>query len=129
MGEEIEGYKLIGEGYSVVQLGKVRGIAKNADIPQDILKLIAAPSELKELVIVTATGTATFVAPVLGMGVKGIVTYAGTPECHLGIVGREFRIPLVLSLELAEGADLIADGTELLIDCTAPKVGRVYGKA
>jgi len=54
------------------------------------------------------------------------VTYAGTPESHLGIVGRNFGIAIVMTLQL-EGMDAIPDGTPLLLDCEG-KLGRVYVK-
>src|SRR5205085_2906658 len=58
----------------------------------------------------------------------GIITYAGTPESHLGIVGRNFGIAIVMTLNLEGGMDSIPDGTPLLLDC-AGKLGRVYIKA
>jgi phosphoenolpyruvate-protein kinase (PTS system EI component) len=127
MGNEIEGYKYIGQGYSVVPVGKHEGIAMNITQPQEMIKLMTDPQKIKETVVITPGGTTTFVAPLLYKHPAGIVTFAGTPESHLGIVGRNFRVPIVMTLKL-EGMDSIPDGTPLLLECEG-KLGRVYVKA
>ena len=127
MADQIEGYKYIGQGYSVVPVGKHEGIAFNVTTPQEMIKLMKDPQKIKETVVVTPGGTTTFVAPLLYKKPAGIITYAGTPESHLGIVGRNFGIAIVMTLGL-EGMDSIPDGTPLLLDCEG-KLGRVYIKA
>jgi phosphoenolpyruvate-protein kinase (PTS system EI component) len=127
MGNEIAGYRYIGQGYSVVPVGKHEGIAINIKSPQEMIKLLSNPQKVKETVVITPGGTTTFVAPLLYKKPAGIVTYAGTPESHLGIVGRNFRVPIVMTLKL-EGMDSIPDGTPLLLECEG-KLGRVYVKA
>jgi phosphoenolpyruvate-protein kinase (PTS system EI component) len=127
MAEQIEGYRYIGQGYSVVPVGKHEGIALNVTTPQDMIKLMKDPKKIKETVVVTPGGTTTFVAPLLYKKPAGIITYAGTPESHLGIVGRNFGIAIVMTLGL-EGMDSIPDGTPLLLECEG-KLGRVYVKA
>lgn len=127
MDTEIEGYTYIGQGYSVVPVGKHEGIAINIKSPQEMIKLLSNPQKVKETVVITPGGTTTFVAPLLYKKPAGIVTYAGTPESHLGIVGRNFRVPIVMTLKL-EGMDSIPDGTPLLLQCEG-KLGRVYVKA
>jgi phosphoenolpyruvate-protein kinase (PTS system EI component) len=92
-----------------------------------MIKLMSKPDKVKETVVITPGGTTTFVAPLLYKKPAGIVTYAGTPESHLGIVGRNFRVPIVMTLEL-DGMDSIPDGTELLLECEG-KLGRVFMKA
>lgn len=126
MENEIEGYRYIGHGYSVVPVGKHEGIAMNVTEPREMIKLMSNPQKIKETVVITPGGTTTFVAPLLYKHPAGIVTYAGTPESHLGIVGRNFRVPIVMTLEL-EGMDSIPDGTHLLLECEG-KLGRVYAK-
>ncbi|GEL26912.1 hypothetical protein PSU4_58660 [Pseudonocardia sulfidoxydans NBRC 16205] len=123
---DIPGYQFIGKGYSVVPVGKHEGVALNVNTPQDMIKLMSDPVKVKETVVITPGGTTTFVAPLLYKKPAGIVTFAGTPESHLGIVGRNFRVPIVMTLTL-EGLDNIPDGTPLLIDC-AGKLGSVYIK-
>jgi phosphohistidine swiveling domain-containing protein len=125
--QEVEGYKYIGQGYSVVPVGKHKGTAMNVTTPQEMIKLMKDPQKIKETVVVTPGGTTTFVAPLLYKKPAGIITYAGTPESHLGIVGRNFGIAIVMTLGL-EGMDSIPDGTPLLLDCEG-KLGRVYVKA
>jgi phosphoenolpyruvate-protein kinase (PTS system EI component) len=127
MGNEIAGYRFIGQGYSVVPVGKHQGIAMNITDPVQMIKLMSNPQKIKETVVITPGGTTTFVAPLLYKKPAGIVTYAGTPESHLGIVGRNFRIPIIMTLKL-EGIDSIPDGTSMLLECES-KLGRVYVKA
>ena len=126
MDNEVEGFKYIGQGYSVVPVGKHEGIALNVTTPQEMIKLMKDPAKIKETVIITPGGTTTFVAPILYKKPAGIVTYAGTPESHLGIVGRNFGVAIVMTLNL-EGMTSIPDGTHLLLDCEG-KLGRVYVK-
>jgi phosphoenolpyruvate-protein kinase (PTS system EI component) len=127
MDNEVQGYKYIGQGYSVVPVGKHEGIAMNVTTPQDMVKLMKDPAKIKETVIITPGGTTTFVAPILYKKPAGIVTYAGTPESHLGIVGRNFGVAIVMTLNLEGGMTAIPDGTPLLLDCEG-KLGRVYIK-
>lgn len=122
----IAGYRFIGQGYSVVPVGKHEGIALNVTEPRQMIALLTNPQKVKETVVITPGGTTTFVAPLLYKKPAGIITYAGTPESHLGIVGRNFRVPIIMTLKL-EGIDSIPDGTRLLLECEG-KLGRVYAK-
>ena len=126
MTTEIEGYKFIGQGYGVVPVGRREGIAVNIRQPNEMIKLLTNPERVKNSVVVTPGGTTTFVAPLLYKKPAGIITYAGTPESHLGIVGRNFNIAIVMTLKL-EGINAIPDGTPLLLLCEG-KLGRVYAK-
>jgi len=128
MADQLEGYKYIGQGYSVVPVGKHEGVAMNVTTPQEMIKLMSNPQKIKETVVVTPGGTTTFVAPLLYKKPAGIITYAGTPESHLGIVGRNFGIAIVMTLNLEGGMSSIPDGTPLLLDCEG-KLGRVYIKS
>lgn len=123
---DIDGYRFIGQGYNVVTVGRKKGVALNLTNPQDMIKLMSNSEKIKETVVVTSGGTTTFVAPILYKKPAGIITFGGTPESHLGIVGRNFRVPIVMTLTL-EGCDSIPDGTPLLMECDG-KLGRVYAK-
>lgn len=125
MADDVAGYTYIGQGYSVVPVGKREGIALNVTNPQQMIKLMSDPQKITETVVVTPGGTTTFVAPLLYKKPAGIITFAGTPESHLGIVGRNFGIAIVMTLNLEEGMSSIPDGTPLLLDCEG-KLGRVY---
>jgi phosphoenolpyruvate-protein kinase (PTS system EI component) len=122
----IEGYRYIGQGYCVVPVGKHEGVALNITEPKQMIALLTNPQKVKETMVVTPGGTTTFVAPLLYKKPAGIITFAGTPESHLGIVGRNFRVPIIMTLKL-EGMDSIPDGTRLLMECEG-KLGRVYVK-
>lgn len=123
---EIDGYRYIGQGYNVVPIGRHKGVALNVTDPKQMIALMKDPQKIKETMVVTPGGTTTFVAPLLYKKPAGIITYAGTPESHLGIVGRNFRVPIIMTLAL-EGAESIPDGTPLLMECDG-KLGRVYAK-
>ena len=127
MDSEIAGHKFIGQGYGVVPVGRHEGVVLNVVNPQQMIKLLKDPKKVKETIVVTTGGTTTFVAPLLYKKPAGIITYAGTPESHLGIVGRNFKIPIIMTLALEEGMDSIPDGTRVLMDCEG-KLGRVYVK-
>ena len=120
-----EGYKLIGTGYNASPGLKAEGIARNATAPKHVIAIMADPEKLKRTILVVPSGTSSFVAPALPLA-AGIITYAGTPESHLGIVGREFGLPIIMTLKLEEG-NSIPDGTPLFMDCTE-KVGHAYAK-
>lgn len=124
--KEIEGYRYIGQGYNVVPVGRHKGVALNVTDPKQMIALMGNAQKIKETIVVTPGGTTTFVAPLLYKKPAGIITYGGTPESHLGIVGRNFRVPIVMTLKL-EGIGAIPDGTPLLMECDG-KLGRVYAK-
>lgn len=126
MDNDKEGYRFIGQGYSVVPVGRREGIARNITDPLQMMKLMSNPEKVKETVVVTPGGTTTFVAPILYKSPAGIITFAGTPESHLGIVGRNFNVAIVMTLKL-DGMDSIPDGTPLMLECEG-KIGRVYIK-
>lgn len=126
MATEIEGYKFIGQGYGVNPVGRREGFALNVTEPKQMIALLTNPEKVKKTVVVTPGGTTTFVAPLLYKKPAGVITYAGTPESHLGIVGRNFGIAIVMTLKL-EGLDSIPDGTPLVLECEG-KLGRVYAK-
>lgn len=123
---EIAGFKYIGKGFNIAPLGKREGIAMNVTEPNAMIKLLTNPQKVKETIVVTPGGTTTFVAPLLYKKPAGIITYAGAPESHLGIVGRNFHVPIVMTLVL-DGVTSIPDGTHLLMNCEG-KVAYVYQK-
>lgn len=123
---EIDGYRFIGQGYNVVPVGRHKGVALNVTEPKQMIALMSNAQKIKETMVVTPGGTTTFVAPLLYKKPAGIITFAGTPESHLGIVGRNFRVPIIMTLQL-QGVVSIPDGTPLLMECDG-KLGRVYAK-
>ncbi len=53
-----------------------------------------------------------------------VVTNRGGRTCHAAIVSRELRIPAIIGT--GNGTDVIADGDEITIDCSAGSMGNVY---
>lgn len=90
----------IAEGYNSFETDKSPvGTVKYLPNPQSVIALIQS-GKLKEHIILAEGGTTTFLAPVLSMGAKGIITMSGAPESHLGILSREFQIPCVMTASL-----------------------------
>lgn len=125
---EKKGYKLLGEGYNASPGLQAEGFAVNVSEPRHVMVLLKNLEKLQHQIIVSPNGTCTFVSPALTSGTAGVITWAGSPESHLGIVGREFGVPIVMTLNCKEGGNTIPDGTPLLIDCTDNSIGRVYIK-
>ena len=126
-------YRQVGEGQNVVEHEPVEGPCIWLDTPEDVIDFVTGP-DVEETIVISRSGSTTFVAPALTAGVKGLITLEGTKECHLGIVSREFGIPCVMSVAFKEGittpqGDTVpADGTVLRLECagmpTAPVLAR-----
>jgi phosphohistidine swiveling domain-containing protein len=94
--------KLIGRGYNVIRNeSPSRGVVRYVKSPQDVVNLLREKS-LAETIVLTRGGTVTFVGPVLSKKPAGIITIEGAPQSHLGILAREFRVPTLMSVELAD---------------------------
>ena len=115
-------YRHVGEGQNVVEHEPVEGPCIWLDTPDDVIEFVMGP-DVEETIVISRSGSTTFVAPALTAGVKGLITLEGTKECHLGIVSREFGIPCVMSVAFTEGVttpqgDTVpADGTVVRLEC------------
>jgi phosphohistidine swiveling domain-containing protein len=115
-------YRQVGEGQNVLQHEPVEGPCIWLDTPEDVIEFVMGP-DVEDTIVISRSGSTTFVAPALTAGVKGLITLEGTKECHLGIVSREFDIPCVMSVAFKEGVttpqgDTVpADGTVLRLEC------------
>jgi len=120
--EERDTYRQVGEGQNVLQHEAVEGPCIWLDTPEDVIEFVMGP-DVEDTIVISRSGSTTFVAPALTAGVKGLITLEGTKECHLGIVSREFGIPCVMSVAFKEGittpqGDTVpADGTVLRLEC------------
>ena len=117
------------------------GEVKFLSSPRDVIKLIKS-GDLNKYILLVRGGTTTFLAPALQSGATGVITMSGAPESHLGILSREFQIPCVMSVHLANGSQRyvagetdeshfqeIVDalsGKRVQLDVRAAGVGRVY---
>lgn len=134
--------KLIGEGKNVVPYNHpVNGPVKYLKTPKDVIDLVSA-NKTRDYIVLSRGGTTTFVSPVLTKGTKGLLTMSGSAESHLGILSREFQIPCVMSIKIFElgreyvpgltdesyfeGVAGYLDGKEIVLDCSDPKVGKIY---
>lgn len=77
------------------------GVVRYLHAPKDVLDLISS-GELQQHILLVRGGTTTFLTPALTMGAIGILTMSGAPESHLGILSREFQIPCVMTVYLAD---------------------------
>ena len=98
------------------------------------VSLIVCQSQPSSIAI-SRGGTTTFMAPALASGVLGLITLAGAPESHLGILSREFNIPCVMSVAFTDGIQtdrgetIPADGTIVRLDVSGRPEGRVLRAA
>ncbi len=132
---------ILAEGYNTFNTDKRPiGTVKYLDSPQSVIELIQS-GKIKEYILLVRGGTATFLAPALSLGTIGVITMSGAPESHLGILTREFQIPCVMTLHLADSASryvagdtdeqhfaeivTILDGRLVALECTDEKIGRV----
>ena len=126
-------YHQVGEGQNVLQHEPVEGPCIWLDTPEDVIEFVMGP-DVEDTIVISRSGSTTFVAPALTAGVKGLITLEGTKECHLGIVSREFGIPCVMSVAFKEGVTTVqgdtvpADGTVLRLECGAMPKATVLAK-
>lgn len=94
--------EVLAEGYNVFDTAKSpSGTIKYLSAPADVISLIRS-GKLAEHILLVRGGTTTFLAPALSMGAIGVITMSGAPESHLGILSREFQIPCVMTVHLAD---------------------------
>jgi hypothetical protein len=80
-----------------------------------------------DTIVVVRGGTTTFLTPALTAGVKGVLTLQGAPECHLGILTREYGIPCVMGVQFERGvrserSEVIPpDGSLLRLDISSAR--------
>jgi phosphoenolpyruvate-protein kinase (PTS system EI component) len=126
-------YKQVGQGQNVVEHEPVEGPTRWLETPQDVIEFVTGDN-VEETIVISRGGATTFVAPALTAGVRGLITLQGGPDCHLGIVSREFGIPCVMSvvfsegITTSEGETIPADGTIVRLETTAMPMADVYVK-
>ena len=126
-------YRQVGEGQNVVEHEPVEGPCIWLDTPDDVIEFVMGDN-VEDTIVISRSGSTTFVAPALTAGVKGLITLEGTKECHLGIVSREFGIPCVMSVAFSEGITtsegetIPANGTILRLDTRSMPMADVYVK-
>lgn len=119
----------------------VKGEVKFLGTPREVIALIRS-GKLKDYILLVRGGTTTFLAPALQSGATGVITMSGAPESHLGILSREFQIPCVMSVHLADGKqkyvagetdeshfqEIVSqlDGRRVQLDVSSAGVGRIY---
>jgi hypothetical protein len=118
-------FEPVGSGQAVfTQPEVVEGLARWLDSPKAVLAFVAEGVAADTIVVVRG-GTTTFLTPALTAGVKGVLTLQGAPECHLGILTREYGIPCVMGVHFDRGvrserSEVIpADGALLRLDISA----------
>jgi hypothetical protein len=93
---------VIARGMNAFETGEeVTGVVKYLGTPQDVLDLISA-GDLDKHILLVQGGTTTFLTPALSMGCTGVLTMSGAPESHLGILSREFQVPCIMTVHLAD---------------------------
>ena len=113
----------VGRGQKAWDFGTVRGRWRRLEGPEDVLDLMDS-DELDGddrdgqpgLVAVVRDAGATFLGPVFE-DLAGVVCTGGTIRSHIGIVSREYRVPGIIGVALADEPD---DGTLVELDATGP---------
>jgi phosphohistidine swiveling domain-containing protein len=135
---------VIGRGLNVIRsTERSRGVIRYLKTPMDVMKLMRT-GDLPNTVVLARAGSVTFVGPVLPRNPAGIITIEGAPQSHLGILAREFGIPAVMSIDLADSrvprlgndgvtneeyinyAALELDGRKVILDCSDAEIGVVF---
>jgi phosphohistidine swiveling domain-containing protein len=88
----------------LVSGGSVEGTIAAADDLQQVFALMKR-SDLEEVILLTATASATSVVPLLAK-VRGVVCRSGGMTSHLAIVSREFGLPCIVGAEFDDPAAL-----------------------
>ncbi|MFI5333138.1 MAG: phosphoenolpyruvate synthase [Candidatus Babeliales bacterium] len=94
--------------------------------PARIVRSIAESSKVQQGDILVTEMTDPDWVPVMKK-VAGIVTVRGGRTCHAAIVSRELGIPAIVGASNA--LDVLADGQQLTLDCSAGARGVVYAGA
>ena len=134
---------MIASGINVMAVpGAVVGTVRSVRTAKDVLAR-SRSGPLADTVVLTRGGAATFAGPLLLRKPAGVITLEGAPESHLGILSREFAIPAVMSIELADsGVERLTpegqvrdeyvehvlqtlEGRQLQLDCSDPAQGRI----
>jgi phosphoenolpyruvate-protein kinase (PTS system EI component) len=132
--DSLTGYDLVGQGQNVFEHEPVEGPTRWLDSPDDVIDFVTG-GDISDTIVISRGGTATFIAPTLTAGVRGLITLNGGPESHLGIVSREFGIPCVMSVAFSEGITtaagetIPADGTIVRLDTATTPTAAVYTRA
>jgi signal transduction protein with GAF and PtsI domain len=105
----------IGSGTRVFEAAPVRGAWRRLSSPDDVLELMDGTAE--GIVACVADAGATFLAPILDE-LTAVVCLSGTPQSHIGIVSREYRVPCVMAASLAVEPH---DDDEVEVDCSDPR--------
>ena len=109
----------VGSGENLFPAGKVRGLLRRLDTPEQVLQLL--DEDGPPVIAWTQFAGSTFLSPVMDK-ITAIITSTGTSKGHLAIVARELGLPCVLGAQLDE----CASGQEVLLDCTDDKTARIY---
>jgi phosphohistidine swiveling domain-containing protein len=100
----------VGRGL-LVSGASVEGTLATADDVKQVFALMRRP-DLEEVILLTATASATAVVPLLAK-VRGVVCRSGGMTSHLAIVSREFGLPCIVGAEIEEPGAL--EGARVLL--------------
>lgn len=125
-------FEPIGTGLTVFEHDKtVEGPVVWLDSPSAVMEFCSS-GDVTNSIVLARGGTTTFLTPALSAGVKGVMTLQGSPECHLGILSREYGIPTLMSVAFTEGVRSVRgetippDGAIVRLDATTAPEGSVH---
>lgn len=106
--------EILGTGVTVFAAVPVEGVWRMLHSPDDVLALMDTGAD--GVIAGVQDAGATFLAPIFDE-LTAVVCMSGTPSSHIGIVSREYQVPCIMATTVT--GDLPADGTTVLVDCTA----------
>ena len=96
---------LLGHGQNVRPTSDIAvGTVQALTTPKEVMALMRSGKDLSGTIVLTRGGAVTFAGPLLMKKPAGVITIEGSPESHLGILAREFGVPVVMSVELTDSS-------------------------
>ncbi len=106
------------KGVSSYNFGSAFGTIRAFHTPQDVIDVFG--DDLGSVIALVESGGTTFLSPILGR-LGGIVCTSGTSRSHLAIVSREYEVPCLLAVDLADW--MPADGDAVRMESSSDNEG------
>lgn len=106
------------KGVSSYNFGSARGTIRAFHTPHDVIDVFG--DDLGSVIALVESGGTTFLSPILGR-LGGIICTSGTSRSHLAIVSREYEVPCLLAVDLADW--MPADGDAVRMESSYDNEG------
>ena len=99
------------KGVSSYNFGSAFGTIRAFHTPQDVIDVFG--DDLGSVIALVESGGTTFLSPILGR-LGGIICTSGTSRSHLAIVSREYEVPCLLAVDLADWVPADGDAVRMV---------------